>query len=154
MLARSARALVAVQARASNAGVAYYATGNDPSVTDKMRETVKDATNTDASNPSIVEKMREGVGKMTEKVGEMFKEDGSVGHQFTPQGKAGGTAQEVGGPFDKEGSIGHKFTTEGSIGGTVERAAESLDEKGSDMQSKAQQNQGKEQMKHPQNQKL
>jgi hypothetical protein len=28
-------------------------------------------------------------GKMTEKVGEMFKEDGSVGRQFTPEGAAG-----------------------------------------------------------------
>jgi len=26
---------------------------------------------------------------MTEKVGEMFKEDGSVGRQFTPEGAAG-----------------------------------------------------------------
>lgn len=42
MLARSARALVAAQARASNAGAAYYATGNDPSITDKMRETVSE----------------------------------------------------------------------------------------------------------------
>jgi hypothetical protein len=123
-------------------------------MSDKMRDTVKDATNTDASNPSIIEKTRELVGNATETVGKMFKEDGSVGRQFTPDGKAGGTAQQVGGPFDKEGSIGHKFTTEGSVGGTVERAAESLDEKGSDMQSKAQQNQGKEQMKNPQDQKL
>lgn len=28
-------------------------------------------------------------GKVTEKIGEMFKEDGSVGHKFTPQGSAG-----------------------------------------------------------------
>jgi hypothetical protein len=28
-------------------------------------------------------------GKVTEKVGQMFKEDGSVGHQFTPDGAAG-----------------------------------------------------------------
>jgi hypothetical protein len=30
-------------------------------------------------------------GKVTEKVGQMFKEDGSVGHQFTPDGAAGET---------------------------------------------------------------
>lgn len=152
MLARSARALVA-QAKASNAGAACYA-GSVRSTGDQLKDKVKDASPTDASNPSIIEKMREGVGKVTEKVGEMFKEDGSVGHQFTPQGKAGGTAQEVGGPFDKDGSIGHKFTTEGGIGGTVERAAEKLDEKGSEMQAKAQRNQGKEQMKSPNNRKL
>jgi hypothetical protein len=32
-------------------------------------------------------------GKVTEKVGQMFKEDGSVGHQFTPDGAAGAFAQ-------------------------------------------------------------
>eukprot|EP00878_Enallax_costatus_P000055 GHUV01000067.1.p1 GENE.GHUV01000067.1~~GHUV01000067.1.p1 ORF type:complete len:155 (+),score=41.06 GHUV01000067.1:146-610(+) len=154
MLARSARALLAAQAKASNAGVAYYAVGNDRSMSDKLRETARDATNTDTSNPSITEKIREGVGKVTEKVGEMFKEDGKVGHQFTPKGAAGGTAQEVGGPFDKEGAVGHEFTTKGSIGGTVERAAETLDDKGEQMQKKAQQNQGKEQMKSPRNQKF
>lgn len=40
MLARSARTLVAAQARASNAGAAFYATGNDPSMSDKMSNTV------------------------------------------------------------------------------------------------------------------
>lgn len=154
MLSRCARALVSAQAKASNAGAAYYAAGSDRPVSEKLRETAKDATETDASNPSLTEKIRESVGKVTEKVGEMFKEDGKVGQQFTPKGAAGGTAQEVGGPLDKDGAVGHEFTTKGKIGGTVERAAEKLDEKGEKMQKKAQQNQGKEQMKSPENRKL
>eukprot|EP00775_Hariotina_reticulata_P011783 gene11783-11928_t len=126
---------------------ASYSTGDGRSIGDKARDAAGAAAGTDSSNPSIIEKMREGVGKVTEKVGEMFKEDGSVGHQFTPDGAAGGTAQQVGGPFDKEGSVGKQFTTEGGIGGKVQRAAEAADEAGERMQQKAQQNQGKEQLK-------
>ncbi|KAJ9659176.1 hypothetical protein H2198_003318 [Neophaeococcomyces mojaviensis] len=48
---------------------------------------------------------------------------GSVGKEFTPQGKVGGTAQQVGGPFDKEGAVGKQFTTEGSVGSTAQDAA-------------------------------
>merc|ERR1712230_359657 len=51
---------------------------------------------------------------------------GSVGKEFTPQGKAGGTAQEIGGPFDKEGAIGKQFTTVGSVGGTAQSAAQQM----------------------------
>ncbi|KAJ9497811.1 hypothetical protein H2202_006844 [Exophiala xenobiotica] len=81
---------------------------------------------------------------------------GSVGKEFTPQGKAGGTAQEIGmrfsllsnsilscttyispterltnfspkgGPFDKEGAIGKQFTPEGSVGGTAQSAAQQM----------------------------
>ncbi|WIA28227.1 hypothetical protein OEZ86_010783 [Tetradesmus obliquus] len=155
MLARSsARVLAAAQPQASSAVAALYATGRDQSLGDKVKETVDDAAGTNSSEPSVMEKMREGVGKVTEKVGQMFKEDGSVGHQFTPDGKAGGTAQEVGGPFDKEGSVGHQFTTDGGIGGTVEKAAETVEDKGQDMQKRAQQNQGKEQTHDPSTRKL
>jgi len=51
---------------------------------------------------------------------------GSVGKEFTPQGKAGGTAQNIGGPFDKEGAVGKQFTTEGSVGGTAQSAAQQM----------------------------
>ena len=44
MLARSARALLAAQAKASNAGVACYAVGSDRSVSDKLRETASEST--------------------------------------------------------------------------------------------------------------
>ncbi|KAF8072443.1 hypothetical protein HT031_000102 [Scenedesmus sp. PABB004] len=110
-----------------------------------VKEAAARATGTDEAQPSVVEKMREGVGKVTERLGEMFKDDGAVGKQFTPEGSVGGTAQEVGGPLDKEGPVGHAFTSEGAVGGNVERAAEALDEKGERMQQKAQQNQGKAQ---------
>ncbi|KAI1087467.1 hypothetical protein F5B19DRAFT_66037 [Rostrohypoxylon terebratum] len=44
---------------------------------------------------------------------------GSIGHQFSSEGKIGGTAQKVGGPFSKEGAIGRQFTDKGSVGGRV-----------------------------------
>lgn len=67
---------------------------------------------------------------------------GSVGSQFTEDGKIGGTAQKVGGPFDKvcidsesrsnawfligyqDGKIGKEFTTKGTIGGAAQNSAE------------------------------
>ncbi|KAI2462886.1 hypothetical protein F4781DRAFT_162350 [Annulohypoxylon bovei var. microspora] len=49
-----------------------------------------------------------------------FDSQGSVGHQFSSEGKIGGTAQKVGGPFSKEGVIGRQFTDKGSVGGTVQ----------------------------------
>ncbi|KAI0901210.1 hypothetical protein F4806DRAFT_185996 [Annulohypoxylon nitens] len=45
---------------------------------------------------------------------------GSIGHQFSSEGKIGGTAQKVGGPFSKEGAIGRQFTDKGSVGGRVQ----------------------------------
>eukprot|EP00879_Flechtneria_rotunda_P000175 GHRR01000246.1.p1 GENE.GHRR01000246.1~~GHRR01000246.1.p1 ORF type:complete len:161 (+),score=49.28 GHRR01000246.1:226-708(+) len=157
MLARSARALLPLQSQLSTSCAAFYATGRDPSVADRVRDsptadnirrTAEDVAGTNPEQPSVTEKIRETVGKVTEKVGEMFKEDGKIGHQFTPEGKAGGTAQQVGGPFDKKGSVGHQFTSDGAIGGRVEKAAERVDEAGEQMQEKAQQNQGKEQLKN------
>ncbi|KAL6252924.1 hypothetical protein RBB50_000643 [Rhinocladiella similis] len=52
---------------------------------------------------------------------------GSVGKEFTPEGKIGGTAQDkLGGPFDKEGEVGKQFKADGSIGGTAQSAAEQM----------------------------
>ncbi|KAI2602331.1 hypothetical protein GGR54DRAFT_526820 [Hypoxylon sp. NC1633] len=45
---------------------------------------------------------------------------GSVGHQFSPEGAIGDTAQKVGGPLSKEGIVGRQFTDKGSVGGTVQ----------------------------------
>eukprot|EP00877_Chromochloris_zofingiensis_P008980 jgi/Chrzof1/4335/Cz14g09060.t1 len=80
--------------------------------------------------------IKEAAGSAAETVGEAFKEDGAIGHQFTPEGALGGTAQKIGGPFDKEGAIGKQFTTDGAVGGNVQAAAEKVEDKGIDMENK------------------
>lgn len=49
---------------------------------------------------------------------------GSIGKEFTSEGKIGGTAEKVGGPFSSRGAIGKEFEKDGSIGGAAQQAAE------------------------------
>ncbi|XDG09730.1 hypothetical protein ABKA04_009345 [Annulohypoxylon sp. FPYF3050] len=51
-----------------------------------------------------------------------FDAQGSIGKQFTEEGKLGGAAQKIGGPLNKEGMVGKQFTAEGNIGGSVQSA--------------------------------
>ncbi|TPX17002.1 uncharacterized protein E0L32_012348 [Thyridium curvatum] len=49
-----------------------------------------------------------------------FDAAGTVGKEFTAEGKIGAAAQKLGGPFKETGSIGKQFTEQGAVGANVQ----------------------------------
>ncbi|KAK1755581.1 hypothetical protein QBC47DRAFT_460562 [Echria macrotheca] len=50
-----------------------------------------------------------------------FDSQGSIGKQFSAEGKIGGVAQSIGGPLKEDGLVGRQFTDQGIVGGSVQK---------------------------------
>jgi len=98
-----------------------------------------------AEDKSMMDSVKETIGKATEKVAGVFKDEGSVGKQFqdTEDGAAASAAQKVADvtgaeALDKHGSIGKQFTDQGAVGGKVDEAARETQAAGKDIKKDGQ----------------